>query len=688
MGCVNQSRVELPTWAQNTCQGGGNQSLRQRAGGQDKNKDHKDKDGLKKPESGHIRTSLAATWRLRCSERNFQGSEDRRPVQLVIFDFDETLTISTFMPKNNEYTEKLKRTVVAYSFESPFAQGFRLPKLSAMLEQLQSGADPRALCILTRNESGVTAVLNLLQAAGLADYFCVIWSMPYRRGQSNGLYRNPDDNDDWTYFSPPVHTVRDHKADALDAIVEKPQDWLPQLGAKTDNKLKKLAPFYAEGLLLVDDERENFQSESGARVLRYCKVARYSATLRKAGWIENLGGIGAHSDADYEALVRFVEEPWCSKDSVQIFCLDRTPDATMAKSPISMVVFDFDETLTMATFMPQVPESATQVGWHPPPLKHHDEPDAFDDHWDLDSLLTWNFESPFREGSRIEKLKKMLAAIQEGPNGLKRTLAVLTRNDKGVIAVLNLLMLAGLDKYFTAIWTQPFRQDSPNGAVKDSSSGKWKTFEPPVPKVSDHKADALEHIVKNTAAWFPCGVPQELKGLAMQNIVLVDDERVNFRSNIAGSNAHVMRYVKVARYDESYRDCGLLNQMGGIGAHTDDDYRLLEDFLADPSAFHAAPYQGGQEQAHHEEPEPEHDPHHVQDMVLSRGSTAELAKNKNERPSTPRNVRKTTIRMTQTLQKAICSTNSEESDKPEMRAPEPRAGDESETWKGGMEPRI
>lgn len=44
-------------------------------------------------------------------------------------------------------------------------------------------------------------------------------------------------------------------------------------------------------------------------------------------------------------------------------------------------------------------------------------------------------------------------------------------------------------------------------------------------------------------------------------------------------------FCQVSRYDETYRDCGLLDQMGGLGAHSDTDYVtwptgvLVTDFL-------------------------------------------------------------------------------------------------------------
>jgi len=67
----------------------------------------------------------------------------------------------------------------------------------------------------------------------------------------------------------------------------------------------------------------------------------------------------------------------------------------------------------------------------------------------------------------------------------------------------------------------------------------------------------------------------------MEGIVLVDDLRTNFRSNSANKTM-VLRFCKVARYDEVYRDCGLLNQMGGIGARCESDFDTLVAFVEEP----------------------------------------------------------------------------------------------------------
>ena len=48
----------------------------------------------------------------------------------------------------------------------------------------------------------------------------------------------------------------------------------------------------------------------------------------------------------------------------------------------------------------------------------------------------------------------------------------------------------------------------------------------------------------------------------------------------------------MSRYDETYRDCGLLDQMGGLGAHSDHDYDELKNFLQQPWEY---PYPTRQE---------------------------------------------------------------------------------------------
>ena len=47
------------------------------------------------------------------------------------------------------------------------------------------------------------------------------------------------------------------------------------------------------------------------------------------------------------------------------------------------------------------------------------------------------------------------------------------------------------------------------------------------------------------------------------------------------------------RYDETYRDCGLLDQMGGLGARSDNDYEELKNFIRQPWEY---PYPNREEE--------------------------------------------------------------------------------------------
>jgi len=525
------------------------------------------------------RTSRHAVFRLRCSERSSSEHDRRCPVQLIVFDLDETLTLVTFMTPTGSYQGNECDWARKVNFESPWVEGSRLRKVRELLASLaQDGQGrPRPLAVLTKNQhrGGVIAVLNLLKVANLADHFSVIWTMPWREGAPNGAYQ--DTAGSWKYFEPPVDQVHNHKADLLHHIAKHPKTWFPQLARGDGDRMKALLKLKPEGIVLVDDQRANFQSETGLSVIRYCKVARYDANFMSFGLVKDMGGIGAHDDADYETLRRFVEDPWMCKETLQVRCLQRDLEGQAGKHPVQLVVFDFDETLTLATFMPKDEACATQLGWTPA----LGEPGE----WSEADLLAYNFETPFQQGSRLAKLRSLFEDIgREAADGRRRVLAVLTRNESGAVAVLNLLMLAGLADQFSAIWTLPHGDDAPNGAYQDA--GHWRLFEPPFDRVNHHKADVLHHVVSDAPAWFPqlAGKKAEhldgLRSLRLEGVVLVDDERANLRSY--SSQAKVLRYCKVARYDEVYRGCGLLNQMGGIGAHSDADYETLRLFLDRP----------------------------------------------------------------------------------------------------------
>mmetsp|Transcript_94093 Transcript_94093/g.303983 ORF Transcript_94093/g.303983 Transcript_94093/m.303983 type:complete len:575 (+) Transcript_94093:47-1771(+) len=519
------------------------------------------------------RTSTHAMFRLRCSQRNTEGLDRSYPVKLVVFDFDETLTLVTFMV-SEEDEPNVQEYWTRANFESPWVPGSRLAKLRRMLSDLAEGADGRrrTLAILTANRSGVAGVLAILKVAKLAQYFSAIWALPWRVGKPSGAYQV---GGEWKCFEPPKEQVRDHKADVLCHVAKHPAAWFPQLNEVGAETHKDLCELKLEGIVLVDDQRANFQSDSGAQVLRYCKVMRYDARYRSFGLMKNMGGIGAHNDLDYQTLKIFVEDPRLYRETLQVQCFERHFEGQDERHPVSLVVFDFDETLTLGTFMPSDPAFTAHTDWIPSRSGAQT--------WNEDTLLEYNFESPYVEGNRVAKLRDFLAGLAE-----HRTLAILTRNESGVIAVLNLLRIAKLAEYFSAIWTIPWRHTTPTGAYQEG--GQWRCFDPPVLNVQDHKADVLLNVVQNPAAWFPQLTGDEagrLRGnlLHMQphSLVLIDDERANFSN--WDTHAEVLRYCKVARYDDVYRECGPLNQMGGIGAHSDEDYENLARFIEQPWEF-------------------------------------------------------------------------------------------------------
>eukprot|EP00928_Gymnodinium_smaydae_P016793 TRINITY_DN16356_c0_g3_i1.p1 TRINITY_DN16356_c0_g3~~TRINITY_DN16356_c0_g3_i1.p1 ORF type:complete len:687 (-),score=153.55 TRINITY_DN16356_c0_g3_i1:25-2004(-) len=544
------------------------------------------------------RTSQHATYRVRCTEKSSEKIGARTPVRLVVFDLDETLTLITFMTGDGKYHEAEVERAIKINFQTPWVAGDRLAKLKRMLEDMSGcdGGPRRMLAILTKNnnKSGIQGVLTLLKLAGLDCYFGAMWIMPWRPEAPNGAYQSADGT--WKLFDPPLNCVHGHKADVLRRVAAEPAAWFPQLagqnGALADGMLDGLSP---ESIVLVDDQRANFQSETGADVRRCCKVARYDAEFYGFGLMRDMGGIGAHDDADYAALTRFVAEPWLYGDPLRVLCLEREFEDAEARAPVALVVFDFDETLTLATFMPSDEFAfATEVGWTPPRSSD----------WAAGDLVAYNFESPFVKGSRVAKLQRLLKELSRSKAGPSRSLAVLTRNECGAVAVLNLLRLANLDSYFRAIWALPGgMHDGRPGGVCQDPSGRWHVFELPAEALAIHKADVLLLLAQHPAQWFPHGaLPSSAPAsapaasspgaaaapsLRLEEILLVDDERANFTSD-APDGAVLPRYCKVARYDEEYRDCGLLNQMGGLGAHSDEDYERVLNFVAAPWEFRVA----------------------------------------------------------------------------------------------------
>eukprot|EP00435_Cladocopium_sp_Y103_P027150 s2554_g6.t1 len=95
---------------------------------------------------------------------------------------------------------------------------------------------------------------------------------------------------------------------------------------------------------------------------------------------------------------------------------------------------------------------------------------------------------------------------------------------------------------------------------------------------------ALSNGVANPVRWFPQmleGAHPRLTNLQPESVILVDDER----QNLQHASKTALRYCKVARYDEVYRSCGPLNQLGGIGAHSLEDFEVLQRFAQTPWLF-------------------------------------------------------------------------------------------------------
>lgn len=538
---------------------------------------------LDRTPSNHARYLTAG---VRCFERDFEGHENKPPVKLVVFDCDETLTLSTFLPKDLEIRTKIGTTQFAefianVNFESPFVDGNRIEKMVDCLKVLKkdivTGQD-RTLAILTRNESGAVACLNLLMMAKLDKHFSAIWSMQAQPkfGDANAVYKQ---GKTWQKFMSPVGRCFDHKADVLNDVAKNPFGWLPQLtsdGKGADGEdLSGMLDLRPENIVLVDDVRTNFQSPSDAqaKVLRYCKVARYDSVYREMGLLNNMGGIGARNLDDYAQLEEFVASPWSFKESVGLRCSERPFDGSEKYPPVSLVVFDFDETLSIYTFMPEATDYKKKIGYQGDPKKEKD-------------LVKYNFQTPYVPGDRVAKLRAVLERLVQGSH--PRSLAVLTKNEDGAVAVLNLLLMANLADHFSAIWTLGAAEGVPNGVYRANAG--WKTFDLPIGSVEqqNYKAFVLNQVAERPSDWFPQISDRSLalahlEDIELCNIVDVDDERASFQTESSDdSELQVLRYCKVGKYDDVYYDQGLCCGMGGIGAKSDKDYETLATFVEAP----------------------------------------------------------------------------------------------------------
>lgn len=422
--------------------------------------------------------------------------------------------------------------------------------------------------------------MNLLMMAGLDQHFSAIWCMANVPGIVNGVYRGKDGT--WSTFDPPFKEVPDHKADVLHAVCKDIVAWFPQfVEANTSGSPLLLQGLRPEEIVLVDDVRTNFQSPfpDKPKIARYCKVARYDCSYRDMGFRSDMGGIGAKTDADYATLLDFVRKPWEYKAVLKAHCMERHFEKCEELPRVELVIFDFDETLTLHTWMPEDRRYASQIGHQGTAVERQ-------------HYVTYNFASPYVAGDRVEKLRVMLKELSEVEHEPPRVLAVLTKNEDGAVAVLNLLMMARLDAYFSAIWTAAL-DSAPRGVFREGS--QWRKFQPPF-GVSDPahfcKATVISKIVEDPKAFFPQLAADEsasttslsgLLGMTMASVVLVDDEPTNFR---AGDQTCILRHCEVTRYeDDDFRDQGLVTHMGGLGAKSDEDFDELINFVRTPWLF-------------------------------------------------------------------------------------------------------
>merc|ERR1711871_331093 len=124
-------------------------------------------------------------------------------------------------------------------------------------------------------------------------------------------------------------------------------------------------------------------------------------------------------------------------------------DRSCATASVKLVVFDLDETLTLATFLPN-DVNATAAKYA--------------------TCVRLSFKSPWVE-DRLQKLQDMCRQLTEGEAACK--LAILTKNNRGARSVVQLLESAGLGKYFSAVWCLPVHCES---ACQEDS--QWRFFVP------------------------------------------------------------------------------------------------------------------------------------------------------------------------------------------------------------------
>jgi hypothetical protein len=257
---------------------------------------------------------------------------------------------------------------------------------------------------------------------------------------------------------------------------------------------------------------------------------------------------------------------------------------------VKVVVFGFAETITVNTILPWARnyEKANQQA-----IEDFRTIIGFEDvkTEDREKLLEYNFESPYVKGKRLQILRSMLERIVRSVNGQSRSLAILTRNSYGAVALLNLLSMANLAEFFNVIWD--LNEEGAGGVYRDRDG--WKSFALPedaltISEESSYKPKVLQKVIKNPGAWFPqlsqadgSEEWEHLQDLQLVNIAMVDDETSAFRCTESGGYAlRLPRYCKVPHFDDDYYDLGVCLNMGGIGARNVTDYNELINFIEEP----------------------------------------------------------------------------------------------------------
>jgi len=265
------------------------------------------------------------------------------PVKLIVFDFDETITVNSVL---GEYPDLhiFKQTILAgprnpfrngqhmeRAFEGPrmhgnfgFLEGLTLPKqkhrLTALSNMLKTIREPEetafekltssgtkqkkkpAMAILTYNVHGPVAVLNTLDSVGLADNFEAIWGLwPVVMGDrfvygvyrdSEGVWRPSNVVPPKEYVEPALNPQESHKATMIRQILRAPQTF----------GLSEAADLEFENVVLVDNAIDNLQG-----MMRSVHV--YSDFRRHPVGVLEIGGIGYWDKSDFETLSGFIRNP-------------------------------------------------------------------------------------------------------------------------------------------------------------------------------------------------------------------------------------------------------------------------------------------------------------------------------------------------------------------------------------------